>query len=230
MTVKKSVPVAQAIPIPNSIPVASAALESSPSYILALPVGCHDLGFQVQGSPPFVSQVHATSPVFGQLQEGHYIHALAMPDTEIVNLVEPTHLMALLTANVANPRDLLVSSGAFYVDSSTGTTVRGVLYKHRLPTAPALGVTMEGFPPVIINVMPHSPLQGRLHPGQTVEALIIPGQPVFNLAAGAFTSTKVQEKLLATSHLEGRQLVVKDGFNPQREKGSSRAFDDCVIL
>lgn len=210
-------------------------------YVVNLPVGCHDLGFQVEGAttgttPLVITSVAKDSPLQGRLFVGHYIHGLLMPDIEIVNLSIATHLMEMLHLNVANQRQLLISSTPYYVDPSTGTRTLGAMYKHKLPSSSSsmkngdLGFAMRGFPPVISTVQPTSIMTGRLHPGQTVEALLIPGQPVMNLAAGAFTSSKVQERLLRTAHITGRQLVVKDGAPPQREKGSNAAFDDCVIM
>lgn len=220
------------IPIVEAIPVSSTNASDSGICFVDLPIGPADLGFQVQGSPPQISIVDKNSPIFGQVEVGHYIHGIEMPNIEIVNLTDPVHSIQLIQANAANPRRLMVSSSPFYVDASIGNSnavLRGALYKHQLPASPSLGFAMKGFPPVITVVAPTSLLAGRLHPGQTVEALLVPGQPVMNLAAGAFTSAKVEERLLSSCELGGRQLVVKDGNNPQREKGSSRALDDCVI-
>jgi hypothetical protein len=223
------------IPIVEAVPVSStnASTGSNGISVVDLPIGPSDLGFQVQGSPPQVSVINnKDSPVFGQISVGCYIHGIIMPYIEIANLLDPVHLMQLIQANAKNPRRLMVSSSPFYVDASIGNTtsvVRGALYKHQLPASSSLGFAMKGFPPVIAIVAPTSPLVGRLHPGQTVEALLVPGYPVMNLAAGAFTSAKVEERLLSTCQLGGRQLVVKDGQKPQREKGSSKPLDDCVI-
>jgi hypothetical protein len=155
-----------------------------------------------------------------------------MPEIEIINLTDPSHLTQLLQLNVANPRHLLVSHNSHFIDHAIGSSTTGALYKHPLPAAKDLGFTMSGFPPTIHCVMQHSTLVGRLLPGQTVKALMVPDQPVMNLAAGAFTSAKVQERLIATSHIKGRQLVVTDvapAYGKGRQKGSSAAFDDCVI-
>jgi hypothetical protein len=220
------------IPIVEAVPISSTnASGTNGIYVVDLPIGPADLGFQVQGTPPQISVINKDSPVFGQICVGHYIHGIIMSEIEIVNLTDPVHVTQLIQANAKNPRRLMISSSPFYVDGSIDNTnaVRSAIYKHRLPASSSLGFAMKGFPPSITVVAPTSPLAGRLHPGQTVEALLVPGQPVMNLAAGAFTSAKVEERLLATCQLGGRQLVVKDGHNPQREKGSSRPLDDCVI-
>jgi hypothetical protein len=230
----QKIPIAIAIPV-TAVPVgaqhAGAHSLSTTLSVVELPVGCYDLGFQVQGIPLVITAVAKSSPVQDILFVGHYIHGIIMPDIEIVNISDPAHLMAMLQANVDNPRQLLISSTPYYVDPLIGTnTIIGALYKHRLPAGKYLGFAMQGFPPVISCVQPTSMMTGRLHTGQTVEALLIPGQPVMNLAAGAFTSSKLQDRLSRTTQMEGRQLVVKDGAQRRREKGSNAAFDDCVIL
>jgi hypothetical protein len=87
------------------------------------------------------------------------------------------------------------------------------------------------FPPIINYVKDDSPMKGRLIPGQTVEALLIPGRPRMDLAAGAFTHAKVSQALTETCDMAGRQLVVKDAPHAPREKGTSAACvcEDCVI-
>ena len=222
------------IPMVEAVPVLSGTTNSSDLngiYVVDLPIGPVDLGFQVQGCPPQISIIHMDCPIMGQIAVGHYVHGIVLPGIEIVNLTDCVHFTQLMQANAANPRRLMLSSSPFYVDTSLGNTnnTRCAIYKHQLPASSSLGVVMKGFPPVITIVSPSSPLAGRLHKGQTVIALLVPGQPVMNLASGAFTSARVEERLQSTCHLGGRQLVVKDGHNPQREKGSSRALDDCAI-
>jgi hypothetical protein len=75
-------------------------------------------------------------------------------------------------------------------------------------------------------------MKGRLVPRQTVEALLIPGSERMDLAAGAFTSTRVEEALQLSSNITGRILVVKDAVHAPREKGTSAAIvcEDCIIL
>ena len=225
LTLTMSNPVAVAVPVGK-------ASSSDDLHCIAVPVGCKDLGFQVSGSPPRISHVNFDSPLRDQLMGGHYVHGLLLPGLEIVNLMDSNHLMQLLHANVPNPRHLLVSHNQFFVDPSMGKTARGALYKHQLLPQKDLGFTMDGFPPVIHAVLPHSALYGRLLPQQTVEALVVPQRPVMNLAAGGFTAAKVQQRLLETAHMEGRQLVVSDirpAYHKGRQKGSSAPMDDCVI-
>lgn len=218
---EKDFPIAHAVPI-------------SDVYFVDLPVRSADLKFEVEGCPPQISIVHKDCPVADQLPEGHYIHGVILPEIEIVSLTDPVHLQNLIEANTSNPRRLMVSSSPFYVDSTVENrnntdAVRGALYKHTLPASSSLGFGMRGFPPVITVVAPTSPLSGRLHPGQTVEALLVPGQPIFNLGAGGFTSARVEERLFDTCEIPRRTLVVKDGHDDKAGKGSSRALDDCAI-
>jgi hypothetical protein len=228
--------IATPVLVPAGLSTAHAVAEPS-LYIVALPIGCSDLGFDVVGSPPCISNVSKLNAVANanananlpNLKEGHYIHGLIMPDIVIDNLVDSKHLTELLRVNMNGPRHIMVSPSPFFADPVAGNQNTGALYKHALPVNLDLGLHMKGFPPGITYVQPNSPLAGRVYSGQGVHAVVIPGQPVFNLQAGAFTSDKVQERLASTSHIEGRQLVVKDGAQPRREKGSHAAFDDCAI-
>jgi hypothetical protein len=200
-------------------------------YVVELPVGVQDIGIEFQGSPPAIFSVRKDSPVQDRVQVGHYCHGLLMPDVEIVQITLVSHLNELLRVNAGTTRQLLFSRSPVYVDfvNSNNNSMRRqvveVLYKHTLPQAKHLGFLMQGFPPVISAVDQDSLLFQKLHPHQTVEALVIPGQAIFNLAAGAFTSAKLQEKLIETAHISGRQLVVKDGANPTPFCGSSDPFD-----
>lgn len=224
----------RAIPVAHAVPIGptAASTEHHGISFVDIDVGVQNVGFTVKGIPPQITFVDPKVWSMEQLVEGQYIHGLILPDIEIVCLADPQHLMNLLNANTMNHRRLMVSMSPFFVDSSLGdydTKIKGALYKHKLPATSSLGVAMKGFPPIITVVAPTSPLAGRLHPGQTVESLLIPGQPAFNLKAGGFTSARVEQRLVETCHLEGRQLVVKDGHKHTQEKGTSRAMDDCVI-
>jgi len=216
----------------DGLPIVEAVAETSSNdgvYFVDLPVASADVRFEVQGSPPQISVVYMDCPVADKLTVGHYVHGIVMPEIEIVSLADPVHLQSLIQANAANPRRLMISSSPFYVDTVVRSSVSGAIYKHTLPASSSLGFGMRGFPPFIAVVAPTSPLAGRIHQGQTVEALLVPGQPILNLASGGFTSNRVEERLLKTCQIQGRQLVVKDEQTMKREKGSSRAFDDCTI-
>ena len=226
-------PIATAVPIHEVSAVAADSL-----YIVELPVGCGDLGIKFDGSPPQIAFIAEDSPIIDAIAVGHYIHSLIVSEVEILNLMDPLQLESWLQANTKNPRQLLVSSNRYYVDQSIGPGPHhGTMYKHPLPATLDLGFTVSGFPPVIHSVLEHSPLQGRLIAGQTVEALVVPGLPVMNLKAGGFRADRLQEQLIKTANISGRQIIVTD-FVPRygtrygkgREKGSSAAFDnDCVI-
>jgi hypothetical protein len=207
---------------------------ANPMLVVTLPVGCQDLGVEFSGTPPAVTKVHPNSPLVEELYVGLYVHGISLPDVEIVNFTDPIHLTSLIQSNIAHSRQLLLSSSPFYIDESLGgsmSSYRGALYKHTLPATPHLGFTLVAFPPIVSDVAAGSPMAGRLIPGQTVHALLIPGERRLDLAAGAFTSAKVQEKLDETFMVEGRQLVVNDAIHAPREKGSSKAFvaADCVV-
>jgi hypothetical protein len=213
---------------------AAEIVAAQPLIVVTLPLGCQDLGVEFAGTPPAVSKVHPHSPLGNQLQVGLYVHGISLPGVEIINLTAPLHVVDLIQSNVTNSRQLLLSPSPFYVDDCLGessSSCRGPLYKHTLPATPNLGISLVGFPPIVTAVTPGSPMAGRLIPGQTVHALFLPGEQRLDLAAGAFTSGKVQESLDRTSHVEGRQLVVNDAPHTPREKGCNKAFvaADCII-
>lgn len=218
------------LPIVEAIPV-STAQDSEGVYFVDLPIGQVDLGFQVLGSPPQFSVIDPKSPLRDLTCVGHYIHGISLPQSDIINLVDPVQLMKLIQVNAATTRRLVISRHLYFVDSSLGSSAatKGPLYKHELPTTTSLGIGMRGFPPLINVVAPTSPLAGRIHAGQTVVALLVPGKPIMNLEAGAFTADRVEEQLMMSCAVVGRQLVVKDGSGPKGQVGSSRAMDDCVI-
>lgn len=209
-------------------------MTEQPLIVVTLPLGCHDVGVEFAGTPPTVSNVHPKSPLVDQVQVGLYVHGICLPGVEIINIANPQQVRDLIQSNVSSLRQLMLSYSPFYVDRSLGpsrSSYNGPLYKHTLPATPSLGFSLVGFPPIVSAVPSGSPMAGRLIPGQTVQALLVPGEQRLDLAAGAFTSAKVQEKLDRTSCLEGRQLVVNDAPHAPREKGSSKAFvvADCVI-
>jgi len=200
-------------------------------FSVDLPVEVTNLGFQLQGSPPQFSVIEPSSPLVGRISVGLYVHGISLPQAEIVNLSDPQHLMQVIQANATNPRRLLVSSSPYFVDTSLGSSAstRGTLYKHELPATSSLGISLKGFPPFISHVAPSSPLLGRVHPGQVVVALVVPGRPIMNLEAGGLRADRVEEQLNNTCTMANRQLVVKDGTGAMRQKGSRAAMDDCVI-
>jgi len=139
--------------------------------------------------------------------------------------------MQLIQVNIANPRRLLVSSLPYYGDMSLGdsASTNTTLYKHELPATSNIGIALKGFPPFVSFVSPSSPLVGRLHGGQVVVAVLVPGRPIMNLESGGFRADKVEEYLLSTCTVMNRQLVLKDGSGIRPKKGSNAAFDDCII-
>lgn len=217
-------PVAVAVPVGNAPP-------RDELYTIDLPVGVADVGIEISGSPLQVSAVSFDSPVHGKIPVGHYIHGLIMPEIEITNFQQAGQLNELLQVNASISRQLLLSQGAYSYDPSVGDPYpTGTLYKHKLPAGADFGVATAGFPPVITHVSPNSTFSGRLHSGQTVVALLVAGQSPMNLSAGAFTSARMQQRIAATAHIAGRQMIVRDGSKPYKEKGSDGPFDDCIIM
>ena len=200
------------LPIATAVPIHEAAAARADSlYVVELPVECGDLGIKFNGSPPRISFIAEDSPIKDAIAVGHYVHSLIVSEVEVFNIMDPLHLESWLKANTKNPRQLLVSSNRYYVDQSIGPGPHhGTRYKHPLPATLDLGFTVSGFPPVIHSVLEHSPLQGRLIAGQTVEALVVPGLPVMNLQAGGFRADKLHEQLIKTANTSGRQIIVTD--------------------
>jgi hypothetical protein len=222
----------------NNNSITTTAHRSDGVYFVDLPVGVTTFGIEFQRSPPVITEIDRTicpTIVANQVSIGHYCHGIILPNVEIVNLLDVAQLQGLIQFNAGNPRRLICSTSAFYFDaavssnSSHGTKPQqppGVLYKYTLPhDVSDLGFTMTGFPPVITHIQPHSAMDGLLRPHMTVEALLVPGEPIFNLQSGAFTSAKVHERLAASTVIRGRQLVVKEAPLQPREKGSNAAFD-----
>ncbi|CAJ1962107.1 unnamed protein product [Cylindrotheca closterium] len=216
--------------VPNNDIVAVATLEGSQTYLVDLPmeVPPEMLGLTLTGSPPTISQVDLKSPLQGKVQVGHYIHAVKLVNMEILNLVGCNHLTEVLRFNANYPRQLVISHSISFIDPMVGKRANHPFFKHQLSPSPQLGFAILGFPPVISSVA-EGEMKTRLFPGQTVEALHIPGRPLMNLQAGGFTSHNVYRALSETSGVEGRQLIVRDGHKVQKEVGSNACFDDCVI-
>jgi len=208
--------------------------------IVTLPQGAADdqLGISFGGgSPPQFAYVDPKSPLSGQVSVGQYCHGISLPGVDIVQLQDPSHLMNLIRSNQhSERRELMISNSPTYIDPSVlpsyqdPNASRSVLYKHTLPTMEPLGVFLTGFPPYISRIDPNSKLHGALQVNQTVQALVIPGQEVFHLQSGGFTNGNVIRRLDETSHIPGRQLVVKDVFIGKRTAGSNAATDDCCVI
>ena len=192
---------------------------------------------------PRVGRVDPKSPLhneFVQLgqNDNWYVHVLKLPSVEIFNIVSSNHLMDLINSNVGTERQLFLSSSPDYVDGSVGmlSTVTtkspsGAMYKHDIPTQQDLGIIFVGFPPVVNHVSATSVLYGRAVPGQTVQALLVPGMDRFDIESGGFRSDVLKQRLDMSANIPGRTLVLQDAPNTPKEKGSSQPFDDgcCTI-
>ena len=189
---------------------------------------------------PRVGRVDPKSPLhneFVQLGQNNYwyVHVLKLPGVEIFNIVSSNHLMHLIYSNIGIERQLLLSSSPEYVDETVGIlstkSPSGAMYKHDIPTQQDLGIIFVGFPPVVNHVTTTSVLYGRAVPGQTVQALLVPGMDRFDIESGGFRSDVLKQRLDMSANIPGRILVLKDAPNTPKEKGSSQPFDDgcCTI-
>mmetsp|Transcript_30313 Transcript_30313/g.50361 ORF Transcript_30313/g.50361 Transcript_30313/m.50361 type:complete len:215 (-) Transcript_30313:451-1095(-) len=197
-----------------------------------IPGGTEDSGMTFVGTPPVITYVDPDCAVKGEPEIGLYVHSLVLPQVEIVNIRDASHLVDLMNANIPRRRELILSPSQQYEDQSLNSTHKGALYKHVLPATSDLGLKLTGFPPVVASLDDSSPLKHRLLPEQTVEALLIPGEQRMDLQSGGFTAARVTKMLKDTSDIKGRQLVVKDAVLVPKEKGSNAAFvrEDCAIM
>mmetsp|Transcript_22587 Transcript_22587/g.63024 ORF Transcript_22587/g.63024 Transcript_22587/m.63024 type:complete len:231 (-) Transcript_22587:1548-2240(-) len=207
--------------------------------IVQLPQGAGLDGMDFAGSPPRVSRVDANSPLADQMAVGDYCHGISMQGVDVVNLKDAQHLKDLIRQNQHAPkRELMLCQTPHYTDpcippaTTRAMQVRSALYKILLPPTINLGFTMTGFPPYVHDIHQASPVHGIMVPHQTVVALVVPGYEVFNLQSGGFTSANLLQRLEATSHIEGRQLVLQEGRTGVRNKGSSDPMDldGCCII
>jgi hypothetical protein len=134
-------------------------------------------------------------------------------------------LHQLLIANQGLPRRLIVSSHAPEANYNND----GCRYTHNVPDTAYLGVEFSGFPAMVASVDPKSPMAGKIHPGQSVYAVVVPGQPDLTLHSGGFTGHRVQEHLSQFIHVPGKKLVIKDKPTVVKGRASNKAFDDCVV-
>jgi hypothetical protein len=181
-------------------------------------------GIIFDGSPPRVTRLAYKIPsLSGQSIIGYYMQCLQIPGVEISNVNDTTNLHQVLTASQGLPRRLMLSSHAPEANND------GCRYTHDIPATAYLGVHFSGFPAVVESVDKKSPMAGKIHPGQSVYALVVPGQPDLKLQSGGFTGHRVEEHLRQHFHVPGKQLVIADKPKVVRDQTSNRAFDDCIV-
>jgi hypothetical protein len=202
---------------------------SSDIVILDLPSNQgseHEIVFA--GDPPkvvgggYVLATAGSTPVMG-----YFFSSLRLPGLEISCIDDPNYLQQLLHANQSVARQLILTAARPFPSSGTGT-----LYRHDLMTGTAqdLGITFFGFPPVVKAVEKNSPFFGKMHPGQTVDALCLQGHLDLTLQSGGFTASRIHQLLQETSHYDcpgSRQIVVKDRPDVLEKdpNGTRGAFD-----
>jgi hypothetical protein len=134
--------------------------------------------------------------------EGYYFISLRLPGLEIKNVVQALELSELITVNRHLTITLVVSS------HPPPTNGNGCHYKHDLPATNNLGIHFSGFPAKTQSVDPNSPMAGKIHPGQSVYAVIVPGLADLTMQSGGFTGSRVAEHLQTHWHVPHKQLVV----------------------
>jgi hypothetical protein len=181
-------------------------------------------GIIFDGSPPRVTRLtHAIPSLSGQSIVGYYFQGLQMPGVEISNAYDTTCVHQLLIAKRGLPRRLMLSSHAPEANND------GCRYTHDVPATEYMGVHISGFPAMVASVDQKSPMTGKIHPGQFIYAVVVPGQPDLTLHSGGFTGHRVEEYLIQNFHVPGKKLVVTDKPKLVKGKASNKAFDDCVV-
>jgi hypothetical protein len=158
--------------------------------------------------------------------EGYYFYALRLPGFEITNMIHEQHLSKLMIKNRHLPRTLVVSS------HPPPTSPHGCHYKHDLPCCENLGIQFTGFPAKVLYVDSNSPMVGKIHPGQSVNAVIVPRLADLTLQSGGFTGFRVAEHLQTHRHVPNKQLVVMEQPILVRDNTSNEGIDcsDCIVL
>lgn len=186
-------------------------------------------GFIFDGSPPHVTRLVHDIPSLaaGQSIVGYYFQSLQIPGVEITNVYDTSRLHQLLLTNKHLPRRLMLCSHAPQVQVRNDEC----RYIHDIPATAYLGVHFSGFPAKVASLDPKSPMAGKIHPGQSVYAVIVPGQPDLEFNSGGFTGHRVQEHLRQNSHVPQKQLVLVDRPMFLKGKASNAAFDksDCIV-
>lgn len=221
-------PVAQATPTNNALVVASPSSGSNYTMI-DIPAGSD--GFQLTGTPVQLGTALGKDiNLPAGVDSSWYVHSIQiLPDLEVTHLVNLETATTILSSNKHLARRLGVGRDLPVLKENDGFH-----YTHTLPTPAsleALQLKLNGFPPRVTIVEDKSPLAGKIHARQVVQELRIPGQATINSQTPGFTAHKVEQELKKASGVVGIRLTVKDELNVVRKKkGSSAAFDDCIVM
>ena len=180
--------------------------------IVLLPKG--DIGIKFDGDPPIVSSIANESPLLNESLLGLYAQTLIVPGCELSFIHSATHLDHYLNLFAHSDRTLVFRE----------TPIEGPqTWTIHLPTGP-LGITMQGFPPVITGVSDNFVGKPFVSVGFTVQRLIVPGQYDLSLGAGGFTDARVVKVLTETKYVEGRLLVVSN-VQVEHPRKQNQMFD-----
>ncbi|GAX12762.1 hypothetical protein FisN_15Hh241 [Fistulifera solaris] len=203
------------IPLAHAVPITQ--LPSAPSGTVEVevkvPLPLHaSSGFSFEHDPPRVSGVVNDAH---QRLLGYYFNKLALPGLEIWGVFDCNVLRKLLMENEHVERTLILTD--------TPPKRGEILYQYTLPRE--VGLTFSGFPPCVQSINDKF-LFGRVRVGQAVHALCIPGRAPFMMQSGGFTAVRLQQQIEETSHIDGRQLILKDKKEELKTRAGSRgAFD-----
>ena len=187
-------------------------------------------GLVFEGSPPKLSGITdesgLRSAVSPQSLVNHYVDSLELPGLIVTNIPDAQQLAELLVSNSALSRKLILSSRMPTVNAA-----EGCYYAHQLPVG-EITVTFSSFPARVETVPPNSPMAGKMHPGQAVVSVNIPGQPALTSSSSGFTGSRVMEYLNQHSHVPNRQIVLKSAavqYTTKYNSTSDAAFECCTI-
>jgi hypothetical protein len=217
-------PVAQAIAVGGEPDATGMAVPAGMTAV-DLEIGSRGT-YQFTGSPVRVDKLQGD----GQKLDGLYVFSIQIgTDLEVHHFNDAATVVQLLDSNAPLARRLCLTTHAPPVVHADG-----LYYTVTLVTPAsleALQMELKGFPPAVVTVAPTSPLAGKIHPGHAVVEVRIPGRAVLNAQTPGFTATRIKNELSSAAHVPGIKVVFKEVLvHIKKEKGSSKAFDDCTIL
>jgi len=207
--------------------------QGSSGMIVIIPPGISDQDIVFSGSPnpkidfvdPRVNSMLGNNvSITGCYCSKLKLRSNGVDDITISNIDNSDQLKSIFGINMNLHRELFLS---YNIPQKEKRNNDGLVYKMMMPDGKPLGgLTLHGFPPVIQSVDMKSSLYNKVHVGQIIVEIEIPGVPLMNLSAGGFTTDNVTRKLKEHGNVSNRFITVQDCrvIKPS-EKGSNDAFD-----
>lgn len=173
------------------------------------------LGLEFAGSPPVLKSIQDTSPIAVPLN--WYAQTVSVRNVEYSYIADTAFLNKVLDELRDEYRTLTLYKTPMVGPPQVTLT---------LPPSKDIGIDLEGFPPVVINVNESSEFYSRVPEGFVVDRLIFPkDEKELSLASGGFTATNVNRAIVESSNQQGRLLVLKKVVPKGDTVSSSRPFD-----